>query len=137
MGKILGIDFGKKRIGIAITDSKKMFAFPLKTVDNKEIFSFLKEFFLNEDIESFVLGESKTKKNTNNDLITDIKNFSDKLKNEFRIPVYFVDERFTSKIAFQIILDANVKKMKRRDKSLIDKVSASLILETYLKKNKK
>ena len=137
MGKILGIDFGKKRIGIAITDSKKMFAFPLKTVDNKEIFSFLKEFFLNEDIESFVLGEPKTKKNTNNDLITDIKNFSDKLKNEFRIPVYFVDERFTSKIAFQIILDANVKKMKRRDKSLIDKVSASLILETYLKKNKK
>ncbi len=137
MGKILGIDFGKKRIGIAITDSKKMFAFPLKTVDNKEIFSFLKEFFLNEDVESFVLGEPKTKKNTNNDLITDIKNFSDKLKNEFRIPVYFVDERFTSKIAFQIILDANVKKMKRRDKSLIDKVSASLILETYLKKNKK
>ena len=137
MGKILGIDFGKKRIGIAITDSKKMFAFPLKTVDNKEIFSFLKEFFLNEDIESFVLGESKTKKNTNNDLVTDIKNFSDKLKNIFRIPVYFVDERFTSKIAFQIILDANVKKMKRRDKSLIDKVSASLILETYLKKNKK
>ena len=125
MGKILGIDFGKKRIGIAITDSKKMFAFPLKTVDNKEIFSFLKEFFLNEDIESFVLGESKTKKNTNNDLVTDIKNFSDKLKNIFRIPVYFVDERFTSKIAFQIILDANVKKMKRRDKSLIDKVSAS------------
>tara|TARA_A100000164_G_C21813711_1_gene726820 strand:+ start:478 stop:891 length:414 start_codon:yes stop_codon:yes gene_type:complete len=137
MGKILGIDFGKKRIGIAITDSKKMFAFPLKTVDNIEVFSFLKEFFLNEDIESFVLGEPKTKKNTNNDLITDIKKFSDKLKNEFRIPVYFVDERFTSKIAFQIILDANIKKMKRRDKSLIDKVSASLILETYLKKNKK
>tara|TARA_Y100000766_G_C18720686_1_gene513726 strand:+ start:22 stop:435 length:414 start_codon:yes stop_codon:yes gene_type:complete len=137
MGKILGIDFGKKRIGIAITDSKKMFAFPLKTVDNKEIFSFLKEFFLNENIESFVLGEPKTKKNTNNDLIIDIKKFSDKLKNEFRIPVYFVDERFTSKIAFQIILDANIKKIKRRDKSLIDKVSASLILETYLKKNKK
>ena len=62
MGKILGIDFGKKRIGIAITDSKKMFAFPLKTVDNIEVFSFLKEFFLNEDIESFVLGEPKTKK---------------------------------------------------------------------------
>ena len=137
MGKILGIDFGKKRIGIAITDSKKMFAFPLKTVDNIEVFSFLKEFFLNEDIESFVLGEPKTKKNTNNDLITDIKKFSDKLKNEFRIPVYFVDERFTSKIAFQIILDANIKKMKRRDKSLVDKVSASLILETYLKKIKK
>ncbi len=137
MGKILAIDFGKKRIGLAITDSEKIIASPLKTVHNREIFSFLKDFFLKEDIECIILGDPKTKKNTHNELIKDLKKFSNKLINEFKIPVYFVDERFTSKIAFKIILDANIKKMKRRDKSLIDKVSASLILETYLKKIKK
>ena len=137
MGKIISIDFGEKRIGLAITDSQKSIAFPLKTVGNKEIFSFLKTLFINEDIECIVLGDPKTKKNKNNELIKDLMKFHNKIKSEFNIPVHFIDERFTSKIAFQIILDANIKKMKRRDKSLIDKVSASLILETYLKKIKK
>ena len=137
MGKIISIDFGKKRIGLAITDSEKSIAFPLKTVGNKEIFSFLKTLFINEDIECIVLGDPKTKKNKNNELIKDLMKFHNKIKSEFNIPVHFIDERFTSKIAFRIILDSNIKKMKRRDKSLIDKVSASLILETYLKKIKK
>ena len=61
-----------------------------------------------------------------------MKNIGNKIKSEFNIPVHFIDERFTSKIAFRIILDSNIKKMKRRDKSLVDKVSSSLILETYL-----
>ncbi len=137
MGKIISIDFGKKRIGLAITDSEKSISFPLKTVGNKEIFSFLKTLFINEDIECIVLGDPKTKKNKNNELIKDLMKFHNKIKSEFNIPVHFIDERFTSKIAFRIILDSNIKKMKRRDKSLIDKVSASLILETYLKKIKK
>ena len=137
MGKIISIDFGEKRIGLAITDSQKSIAFPLKTVGNKEIFSFLKTLFINEDIECIVLGDPKTKKNKNNELIKDLMKFHNKIKSEFNIPVHFIDERFTSKIAFRIILDSNIKKMKRRDKSLIDKVSASLILETYLKKIKK
>ena len=137
MGKILAIDFGKKRIGLAVTDSEKIIASPLKTVLNKEIFSFLRSFLITEDVECIVLGDPKTKKNNHNELIKDLEKFYNKIKNEFKIPVHFVDERFTSKIAFRIILDANVKKMKRRDKSLVDKVSASLILETYLKKIKK
>ena len=137
MGKIISIDFGEKRIGLAITDSQKSIAFPLKTVGNKEIISFLKTLFINEDIECIVLGDPKTKKNKNNELIKDLMKFHNKIKSEFNIPVHFIDERFTSKIAFRIILDSNIKKMKRRDKSLIDKVSASLILETYLKKIKK
>ena len=137
MGKIVAIDFGKKRIGLAITDSEKIIASPLKTVDNNEIFSFLRNLFLNEDIECLVLGDPKTKKNKHNELIKDLMNFYNKIKSEFHVPVHFIDERFTSKIAFRIILDANIKKMKRRDKSLVDKVSASLILETYLKKIKK
>tara|TARA_B100002052_G_scaffold37222_1_gene29346 strand:+ start:193 stop:606 length:414 start_codon:yes stop_codon:yes gene_type:complete len=137
MGKIVAIDFGKKRIGLAITDSEKIIASPLKTIDNNEIFNFLRNLFLNEDIECVVLGDPKTKNNKHNELIKDVMKFYNKIKNEFHVPVHFVDERFTSKIAFRIILNANIKKMKRRDKSLVDKVSASLILETYLKKIKK
>ena len=137
MGKILAIDFGKKRIGLAITDSEKIIASPLKTVANKDIFSFLKKFLINEDIECIVLGDPKTKRNHQNELIKDLEKFHNKIKNKFKIPVHFIDERFTSKIAYRIILDSNIKKMKRRDKSLVDKVSASLILETYLKKTKK
>tara|TARA_B100001758_G_C18026539_1_gene410838 strand:+ start:146 stop:559 length:414 start_codon:yes stop_codon:yes gene_type:complete len=136
MGKILAIDFGKKRIGLAITDSDKIIASPLKTVANKDIFSFLKNFLINEDIECIVLGDPKTKRNHENELIKDLEKFHNKIKNKFKIPVHFIDERFTSKIAYRIILDSNIKKMKRRDKSLVDKVSASLILETYLKKTK-
>ena len=137
MGKILAIDFGKKRIGLAITDSEKIIASPLKTVANKDIFSFLKKFLINEDIECIVLGDPKTKRNHQNELIKDLERFHNKIKNKFKIPVHFIDERFTSKIAYRIILASNIKKMKRRDKSLVDKVSASLILETYLKKTKK
>lgn len=137
MGKILAIDFGKKRIGLAITDSEKIIASPLKTVANKDIFSFLKKFLINEDIECIVLGDPKTKRNHQNELIKDLEKFHNKIKNKFKIPVHFIDERFTSKIAYRIILASNIKKMKRRDKSLVDKVSASLILETYLKKTKK
>ena len=134
MGKILAIDYGKKRIGIAISDSKKSIAFPLKTIENKEIFLYLKEIIQSEKIEAIVLGEPKALKNKENILFLEVINFRKKIISLFSLPVHLVDERFSSKIASKIILDANIKKMKRRDKSLIDKVSASLILETFLKK---
>ena len=135
MGKILAIDYGKKRIGIAISDSKKSIAFPLKTIENKEIFLYLKEIIQSEKIEAIVLGEPKALNNKVNILFSEVINFRKKIISLFNLPVHLVDERFSSKIASKIILDVNIKKMKRRDKSLIDKVSASLILETYLKKN--
>ena len=134
MGKILAIDYGKKRIGIAISDSEKSIAFPLKTIENKEIFLYLKEIIQSEKIEAIVLGEPKTLNNKENILFLEVINFRKKIISLFSLPVHLVDERFSSKIASKIILDANIKKMKRRDKSLLDKVSASLILETYLKK---
>ena len=135
MGKILAIDYGKKRIGLAISDSKKSIAFPLNTIENKEIFLYLKEIILSEKIEAIVLGEPKSLNNKVNILFLEVIKFKKKIISLFSLPVHLVDERFTSKIASKIILDANIKKMKRRDKFLIDKVSASLILETYLKKN--
>tara|TARA_Y100001933_G_C18562367_1_gene382026 strand:+ start:43 stop:456 length:414 start_codon:yes stop_codon:yes gene_type:complete len=134
MGKILAIDYGKKRIGIAISDSEKSIAFPLKTIENKDIFLYLKEIIQSEKIEAIVLGEPKPLNNKENILFLEVINFRKKIISLFSLPVHLVDERFSSKIASKIILDANVKKMKRRDKSLLDKVSASLILETYLKK---
>ena len=134
MGKILAIDYGKKRIGIAISDSKKSIAFPLKTIENKEIFLYLKEIIQSEKIEAIVLGEPKALNNKENILFLEVINFRKKIISLFSLPVHLVDERFSSKIASKIILDANIKKMKRRDKSLLDKVSASLILETFLKK---
>lgn len=137
MGKILAIDYGKKRIGIAISDSKKSIAFPLKTIENKEIFLYLKEIIQSEKIEAIVLGEPKALNNKENILFLEVINFRKKIISLFSLPVHLVDERFSSKIASKIILDANIKKMKRRDKSLLDKVSASLILETYLKKKNK
>lgn len=136
MGKILAIDYGKKRIGIAISDSKKSIAFPLKTIENKEIFLYLKEIIQSEKIEAIVLGEPKALNNKENILFLEVINFRKKIISLFSLPVHLVDERFSSKIASKIILDANIKKMKRRDKSLLDKVSASLILETFLKKIK-
>ena len=134
MGKILAIDYGKKRIGIAISDSKKSIAFPLKTIENKDIFLYLKEIIQSEKIEAIVLGEPKPLNIKENILFLEVINFRKKIISLFSLPVHLVDERFSSKIASKIILDANIKKMKRRDKSLLDKVSASLILETYLKK---
>tara|TARA_Y100000766_G_scaffold248368_1_gene230112 strand:- start:543 stop:956 length:414 start_codon:yes stop_codon:yes gene_type:complete len=134
MGKILALDYGKKRIGIAISDSEKSIAFPLKTIENKEIFLYLKEIIQIEKIEAIVLGEPKSLNNKENILFLEVIKFKKKIISLFSLPVHLVDERFSSKIASKIILDANIKKMKRRDKSLIDKVSASLILETYLKK---
>lgn len=134
MGKILAIDYGKKRIGIAISDSKKSIAFPLKTIENKQIFLYLKEIIQSEKIEAIVLGEPKALNNKENILFLEVINFRKKIISLFSLPVHLVDERFSSKIASKIILDANIKKMKRRDKSLLDKVSASLILETFLKK---
>jgi len=134
MGKILALDYGKKRIGIAISDSEKSIAFPLKTIENKGIFLYLKEIIQIEKIEAIVLGEPKSLNNKENILFLEVIKFKKKIISLFSLPVHLVDERFSSKIASKIILDANIKKMKRRDKSLIDKVSASLILETYLKK---
>ena len=132
MGKFLGIDYGKKRIGLAITDDSKIISSPLYTVLNSEIFSFLEDFFKKEEIERIVIGIPKRLDNSNNVIVKDIHTFSKKILTTFNIPIYFIDERYTSKIASTIIINSHLKKIKRRNKQLVDKVSASLILETYL-----
>ena len=132
MGKFLGIDYGKKRIGLSITDDNKIISSPLDTVSTVDIFNFLDTFLNKEVVERIVIGMPKRLDNSDNLISKEIHVFSKKIKKKFQIPIDFVDERYTSKIASTIIVNSHLKKMKRRDKKIVDKVSASLILETYL-----
>ncbi len=137
MGKFLGIDYGKKRIGLSITDDNKIISSPLDTVSTVGIFSFLDDFLRREEIDLIVIGMPKKLNNTDNLISKDIRVFSKKITKKFQIPVHFIDERYTSKIASTIIVSSHLKRMKRRDKKIVDKISASLILETYLNLIKK
>ena len=133
MSRILAIDFGNKRTGIAVTDNLQMIASSLTTVPTKEIISFLKEYINKEEVECIVIGQSINLDNTDNEVEKNIQSFIVNLKKIFpQIRIERIDERFTSKIAQQTILDSGIKKMERRNKSLVDKVSATLILQSYL-----
>ena len=136
MAKALGIDYGKKRVGIAISDSLQIIASALTTIDTPNIFTFLKDLLEKEEIDCFVIGEPKNLDGTPTDSTVITKEFVAKLSKKYpQIPIKRIDERFTSKIAKQSILDAGIKKMKRRDKALVDKVSAAIILQSYLDAN--
>ena len=133
MAKAVGIDYGTKRVGISISDSSQIIATALCTVENKIIFSFLKDLIEKEEVDTIVIGEAKNLDNTETDSSKQIYQFVEKLKNQFpKILIKTIDERFTSKIAFQSIIDSGIKKKKRQDKSLIDEVSATIILQDYL-----
>ena len=133
MAKAVGIDYGSKRIGISISDSSQIIATSLCTVENKNIFSFLKDLLSKEEVDTIVIGESKNLDNTETDSSKQIHQFIEKIKNKFpKVLIKTIDERFTSKIAFQSIIDSGIKKKKRQNKSLIDKVSATIILQDYL-----
>ncbi|MFK5958495.1 MAG: Holliday junction resolvase RuvX [Lutibacter sp.] len=136
MARILAFDYGLKRTGIAITDELQIIASGLTTVDTKKIFSFLTDYLKNENVELFVVGEPKQMNNTESESEQFIKPFILKLGQTFpKIPIKRVDERFTSKIAFQSMIDSGLKKKHRQNKALIDEVSATIILQSYLQQN--
>ena len=133
MSRILAIDFGNKRTGIAVTDNLQMIASSLTTVETKNIISFLQDYMKKEEVECVVIGQSINLDNTDNEIEKNIQSFIVNLKKIFpQIKIERIDERFTSKIAQRTILDSGIKKMERRNKSLVDKVSATLILQSYL-----
>ena len=133
MARILAFDFGKVRTGIAVTDELQIIASGLKTVDTKTIFTFLEEYVAAENIETFVVGEPKQMDNTASESEVEILKFIKKLENKYpNIPIKRVDERFTSKMAFQTMIDSGMSKGKRKNKALIDEISATIILQTYL-----
>ena len=133
MKRILALDYGTKRTGIAVTDELQLIASGLTTVLTKDIFTFLKEYMSKEQVELFVIGEPKQLNNLESESEVFIKPFIVKLKKLFpEIPIVRIDERFTSKIARQSLIEAGVPKKKRQNKKLIDEISATIILQSYL-----
>ena len=134
MGKILAIDYGEKRIGLAVTDDMKMIAFGLTTVATAEIFEYLADYISKEKVETIVVGEPKQMDNTASESEVHIAPFLVKLAEKFpTIPIKRHDERFTSKMAFQTMIDSGLKKKQRKNKALIDEISATIILQDFLK----
>lgn len=133
MGRLLGIDYGEKRVGIAVTDLSKIISSSLTTVPTHEALNFLKDYCSKEPVEVFVIGDPKTLRNEDNKLSQKVNAFILLLQKEFPlIPIHKIDERFTSKMASAIILNSGIGKMKRQNKDLVDKVSAAIILQTFL-----
>lgn len=129
MPRILALDYGLKRTGIAVTDPLQIIASPLQTVETNQLMKFLEEYFKAEVVESIVVGDPKNLDNTPNDFSIQVKKIVAEIENKFPgKKIIMVDERFTSKMAQQTILSSGKKKKDRRDKSLLDKVSAALIL---------
>lgn len=133
MGRILAIDYGGKRTGIAVTDELQLIASGLTTVATSEIFDFLEVYLAKEKVEIIVIGEPKQMDGTASESEVLIQKFIKKLQKLFPdISIERVDERFTSKMAFQTMIDSGLKKSQRRKKELIDEISATLILQNYL-----
>lgn len=133
MGRILALDFGKVRTGIAVTDELQIIASGLKTVATNELLPFLKNYLKQEKVELILLGKPKQMDNSDSESEVLIKPFLEKLQKTFpKIPLKRVDERFTSKMAFQTMIDSGLKKKQRRNKALVDEISATIILQSYL-----
>lgn len=133
MNRIIGIDYGLKRTGIAITDPLGIFASPVETVPSAKIIDYLKNYTAKEQIGLFVVGYPMNMNNTPSEAARYVDTFLKQLKKNFpQIPVELEDERFTSVLAHRSMIDGGMKKMARRDKSVVDKISAGIILQSYL-----
>ena len=133
MARILAIDYGTKRTGIAVTDEFQIIASGLTTVDTKALLPFLKDYISKENVELFLVGEPKQMNNEVSESEAAIQSFLNKLSKTIpTMPVKRVDERFTSKMAFQTMIDSGLKKGQRKNKALLDEISATIILQSYL-----
>ncbi|HET8885334.1 MAG TPA: Holliday junction resolvase RuvX [Salinimicrobium sp.] len=135
MARILALDYGTKRTGIAVTDESQIIASGLTTVPTTELFSFLKKYFSEEKVELVLVGEPKQKDGSASESEAAIQVFLEQFEKEFStMKLQRVDERFTSKMAFQTMIDSGLKKNQRKNKALVDEISATIILQSYLYK---
>jgi putative holliday junction resolvase len=133
MPRILAIDYGTKRVGLAVTDPLKIIATALDTVHSKDIFVFLKTYLETEEVESFVVGMPVNLDGEDTNNTPHVKGFVKNLKKTYpEIPVHLHDERFTSKMALQAMIAGGSSKKDRREKGNIDKISATIILQSYM-----
>jgi len=134
MSRILAIDYGLKRTGLAVTDPLKIIATGLTTVESKQLISFLKNYFNKEGVELIIIGEPKNLDDSDTHATQLVRNIIKELQKNFPlIPVKTVDERFTSKMASRAMIEMGLKKKKRRDKALVDEIAAAIMLQEYLK----
>lgn len=133
MGRKLAIDFGLKRTGLAVTDTSNIIASPLETIDSQDLMKRLKELVAQLDVDVLVLGEPKNLDNTDTHITANVKLLEEALKKEFPfLKVVLIDERFTSSMALRSMITAGSTKKQRREKGTIDRVSAAIILQSYL-----
>ena len=133
MGRILAIDYGTKRIGLAVTDPGQIFALPLDTVSPEKFDTFIEDYFKAEEVDEFVIGYPLQMNNQPSEAVKYINPFIKKLKKKYPGKhIYLADERFTSQMAFRVMIEGGVKKKERLDKSMVDKISASIILRSFL-----
>ncbi|MDC7993951.1 Holliday junction resolvase RuvX [Altibacter sp. HG106] len=133
MGRILAIDYGTKRTGIAVTDELQMIASGLTTVPTETLLDFLKSYLETEEVVCVLVGEPKQKDGTHSEVEKDIQGFLKQLNKRFpNMPIKRVDEQYSSKRAFQTMIDSGLTKKQRRNKALIDEISATIILQDYL-----
>lgn len=138
MGQIVAIDYGKKRIGLASTDDLQLIASGLDTIDTDKIFSYLEKYFTENKVDAVVVGLPTDLKGKMSEVETDIQGFINEFKTKFpTITVHRLDERFTSKMASFFISQSGKNKKQRQDKGLIDKVSATILLQNFLELNNK
>ena len=134
MPRILSIDYGLKRTGLAVTDPLQIIATGLTTVESKQLIPFLKDYFSKEQIELIIIGEPKNLDDSDTHATPLVeKCIKDLQKNFPGLPIKKVDERFTSKMASQAMIDMGMKKKQRRDKALIDEIAATIMLQDYLR----
>ena len=137
-GRILALDYGEKRTGMAVTDPLQMIASGMGTVATQDLIETLRAYVSEEGVVAIVVGEPKQRDNTPSDIEAEILKFIRKLEQEFPgIQIERQDERYTSKLAMHSLVESGVKKKKRQDKALLDEVSATLILQAYLDRTKR
>jgi putative Holliday junction resolvase len=133
MGRIIGVDYGLKRIGLAVTDPLQIFASPLTTVSPVEFDNFIIEYLKKNEVDAFVIGYPVQMNNKPSESVIQINPFIKKLKKTYPDKhIHLADERFTSQMALRTMIDGGVKKKDRQDKSMVDKISASIILQSFL-----
>ncbi len=137
MARILSIDYGKKRTGIAVTDPLQIIAGGLATVSTSELFDYLQAYIAREQVEMIVIGEPRQPNGEPSENLARVQQFVNRWRKAVpQIPIQFYDERFTSVLAHQAMLDGGLKKKARQNKGLVDEISATIILEDYLRSRK-
>ncbi len=136
MGRIMAIDYGKKRVGVAVTDPLQLIATRLETVDADQIWRFLDEYFTKEMVVLVLVGYPVQLNNQPSEALRYINPFVQKFQQKYTTEIRLVDERYSSKLAFQSMIDAGLRKTQRRDKGTIDGVSATILLQSFLEQKK-